>query len=375
MTILPGATIGILGSGQLGRMLALAARPLGYQIHIYSDQPDSPAGAVADREVVGDYADAARVRDFARQVQVVTFEFENVSAACAAAAAEVTLVRPAGRVLHITQNRLREKTFLRHHGIPVTPFAEVTEESLQAFPYPAVLKTAGFGYDGKGQAKVASAAEALAAWESMDRQPAILEKLIAFRREVSVVAARAHHGAFSHYGVIENEHRHHILDISFAPAAGADKAIDIARGVLEALDAIGVVTVEFFQTHDGELMVNEIAPRVHNSGHLTIEAAPTSQFEQHIRAICGLPLGETTCRPGAMANLLGDEWAHGEPNWPAALATGAKLHLYGKRQAKPGRKMGHLTAQAPTTELAVELVRNARAALSHQRETGLSESQ
>ena len=362
--ILPGQTIGILGSGQLGRMLALAARQLGYGIHVYSDQPDSPTGAVADVEVVGDYADAGRVRDFARRVQVVTFEFENVQAACAAAAAEVTLVRPAGRVLHITQNRLREKSFLRDHGIPVTPFAEVTETSLAAFSYPAVLKTSGFGYDGKGQAKVASADEALAAWNAMARQPAILERLIHFRREVSVVAARGVDGSFAHYGVIENEHRHHILDISFAPAPDALSAVEITRKVLTALDAVGVVTVEFFEDATGALMVNEIAPRVHTSGHLTIEACVTSQFEQHIRAVCGLPLGSTEFRsPAAMANLLGDEWEAGEPPWAAALKAGAALHLYGKKEPRRGRKMGHLTALGDTPAAAAARVRAARQAL------------
>jgi 5-(carboxyamino)imidazole ribonucleotide synthase len=361
MTIRPGATIGILGSGQLGRMLALAARPLGYRVHVYSDQPDSPAAAVCDAETVGDYADVERVRAFARQVDVVTFEFENVPAACATAAEEVTLVRPAGRVLHITQHRLREKTFLRDHGIPVTPFAAVDEESLRSFAYPAVLKTAGFGYDGKGQAKVADATEALAAWERMNRQPAILERLIAFRREVSVVAARGHDGEFAHYGVMENAHDNHILDVSHAPAEGAAGAITITRAVLEALDAVGVVTVEFFEDASGQLMVNEVAPRVHNSGHLTIEACETSQFAQQIRAVCGLPLGSTRFhRPAAMANLLGDIWQTGEPDWTAALEAGAALHLYGKRDPRAGRKMGHLTVLAETAEEAVERVRAAR---------------
>ena len=364
MTILPGSTIGILGSGQLGRMLALAARPLGYGVHIYSDQPGSPAGAVADRETVGDYADADRVREFARGVDAVTFEFENVSAACAAAAEEVTLVRPAGGVLHTTQHRWREKTFLRNHGIPVTPFVEMTPASLETFEYPAVLKTAGFGYDGKGQAKVSSAVEARAAWTLMNRQPAILEKLILFRREVSVVAARGFDGAFAHYGVMENDHRHHILDVSRAPAAGAAEAIEIARAVLEALGAVGVVTVEFFEDHAGRLMVNEIAPRVHNSGHLTIEACVTSQFEQQIRAVCGLPLGSTRFHSAAaMVNLLGDVWSAGEPCWTAALASGAALHLYGKREPRPGRKMGHLTMLAATADEAACAVRRARTLL------------
>lgn len=360
--IQPGAKIGILGSGQLGRMLALAARRMGFGVHVYSPEPESPAGVIADVEFAGDYGDADRVREFARGVDVVTFEFENVAAECAAAAEEVTLVRPSGQVLHITQNRLREKTFLRDAGIPVTPFLEVKSlEDLASFPYPAVLKTAGFGYDGKGQAKVANPAEAEKAWIAMERAPAILEAFIPFRREVSVVAARGEKGAFVHYDIIENAHHNHILDVSMAPAGGAREAIEIARAVLEKLEVVGLATVEFFEDQRGALMVNEIAPRVHNSGHLTIEACMTSQFEQQLRAVCGLPLGSAAYRsPAAMANLLGDEWEQGEPNWAALLETGAALHLYGKRHARRGRKMGHLTCLGTTPADAARQVKAAR---------------
>lgn len=372
--VLPGSTIGILGSGQLGRMTALAARSMGYRVATFSPDQDTPTGHVSDVEIRGSYDDVDAIRAFASNVHVVTFEFENVSAAAAAACEEAAIVRPAGRVLFTTQNRLREKTWLRRAGIPVTPFIEVTSaESFAAARYPAVLKTAGFGYDGKGQAKAASAAEAEQAWRSGGCQPSILEEFIPFVREVSVVAARGADGSFAHFGVIENSHRNHILDVSTAPAAGAAEAAEIARAVLEQLDVVGLLCVEFFETADGRLMVNELAPRPHNSGHLTIEACATSQFEQHVRAVCGLPLGETTyLRPAAMANLLGDEWptVHGragEPDWAAAMADPrVKLHLYGKAEPRPGRKMGHLTALAETPQAAAAVVRAARGRLSAQ---------
>ena len=367
--ILPGARIGILGSGQLGRMTALAARAMGYRVTTYSPDQDSPTGHVADIELTGDYDDVDAVRAFASSVDVVTFEFENVSAAAAAACEAVTLVRPAGRVLHTTQNRLREKTWLRNHGIPVTPFREVVgPESFIGAPYPAVLKTAGFGYDGKGQSKVIGPGQALTAWADAGCPPSILEAFIPFEREVSVVAARGADGSFAHFGVIENAHRNHILDVSKAPATGAARAAEIARAVLEGLDVVGLLCVEFFEAADGTLMVNELAPRPHNSGHLTIEACATSQFEQHVRAVCGLPLGSTEYwRPAAMANLLGDEWPSvngqpGEPNWSAALEDSRiKLHLYGKAEPRKGSKMGHLTALADTAEAAAEAVVAARA--------------
>lgn len=373
--ILPGATLGVLGSGQLGRMFALAARSMGYRVHTFSPEPDSPTGQVADLEVVADYHDLEAVRAFARGVAVVTFEFENVPAATAQAAAEYTPVRPAGAVLHTTQHRLREKTFLASAGFPVTPFrsvhsAEELREAVLALGTPAVLKTAGFGYDGKGQVKIASPDDVEQAWRALGNQDALLEAFVDFEREVSVVAARGLDGSFAHFGVIENAHRNHILDVSVAPPdlppEVSASAVAIARGIFEALDVVGVLCVEFFLTRAGTLLVNELAPRPHNSGHLTIDACVTSQFEQQVRAVCGLPLGSTEqLRPAAMANLLGEVWQAGEPDWAAACAVpGVKLHLYGKQQARPGRKMGHLTALAGTTAEAERLVRAARAALS-----------
>lgn len=373
--VLPGATIGVLGSGQLGRMFAIAARRMGYRVHTFSPDNDTPTGQVADVEIQGDYGDLDAVRAFARNVAVMTFEFENVPAATAEAAAAETPVRPAGSVLHTTQHRLREKTFLTRCGFPVTPFVTVrTLAELQAglsqIGCPAVLKTAGWGYDGKGQVKIGRPGEAEAAFAMLGANEGILEAWVPFEREVSVVAARGMDGSFAHYGVIANEHRHHILDVSTAPAPVPARvvtdAIEIARGVLEKLEVVGVLCVELFLRTDGSLLVNELAPRPHNSGHLTFDACVTSQFEQQLRAICGLSLGSTEhLRPAAMANLLGDLWANGEPDWAAACAfPEVKLHLYGKLAARPGRKMGHLTALASTAQEAEARVRAAREALS-----------
>jgi 5-(carboxyamino)imidazole ribonucleotide synthase len=370
--LLPGATIGVFGSGQLGRMLALVARRMGYHIHTFSPEQNSPTGQVADVELCAPYADLAAVRTFVHGVDVVTFEFENVAAAVAQIAEEEGVpVRPGGWVLHTTQNRLREKSFLAAAGLPVTPFVAVQhlaelQAGLARLGYPAVLKTAAFGYDGKGQVKIAKADEAPAAWQAIGEQPAVLEAFVNFDRELSVVAARGVDGSFAHYGVIENRHHNHILDLSLAPARVAphvvDDAIAIAHTILEKLAVVGVLCVELFLTPEERLLVNELAPRPHNSGHLTIEAAGTSQFEQQLRAICGLPLGATTLlRPAAMANLLGDLWQPGEPNWAAACALPeVKLHLYGKQTARPGRKMGHLTALAESIDAAQALVLTAR---------------
>jgi 5-(carboxyamino)imidazole ribonucleotide synthase len=283
-------------------------------------------------------------------------------------------VRPGGSVLHTTQHRLREKTFLREASFPVTPFRAINtvadlHEGLAAFGYPAVLKTADFGYDGKGQVKIDAPDEVDGAFADVAGQAAILEAFVHFEREVSVVAVRGLDGGFAHYGAVENSHTNHILDLTVAPAAvppaTAQEAVEIARGVLDALGVVGVACVEFFLTLSGALLVNEIAPRPHNSGHFTIDACMTSQFEQQLRAVCGLPLGATAqLHPAAMANLLGDLWQGGEPDWAAACAVpNVALHLYGKRAARPGRKMGHLTALGTTAEEAVYAVRAARAAL------------
>ncbi len=371
----PGATVGVLGSGQLGRMFTLAARRMGYRVHTFSPEKDSPTGQVADLEVAAPYGDLDAVRRFARGVAVVTFEFENVPMAAAQAAAIVRPVRPHPSVLHTTQHRLREKAFLVKAGLPVPPFVAVRsladlQAGLARLGTPAVLKPAASGYDGKGQAKIAAAEDAEAAWSAAGGNESILEVFVPFERELSVVAARGQDGSFAAYSVIENVHRRHILDVSVAPARVpapvAAEAEKLARSVLESLDVVGVLCVELFLTADDRLLVNELAPRPHNSGHLTIDAALASQFEQQLRAICGLPLGATELvRPAAMANLLGDLWEDGEPNWERALAQSeVALHLYGKAEARVGRKMGHLTALGTTPEEARARALAARDALA-----------
>ncbi len=369
--ILPGATVGVLGSGQLGRMFAIAARRMGYRVHTFSPDYDTPTGQVADVEVRAEYEDLDAVRAFASKVDVVTFEFENVSSACAEAAASLVPVRPAGNVLHITQNRKREKTFLAAAGIPVAPFAVI--DSLAALEHeigrigrPAVLKSAGFGYDGKGQAKIGPETDLGAAWKAVGEQEAVLEAFIDFECEVSVVAARSLTGEFAHFGVVENAHANHILDVTISPARVSEAvrrdAIQIAHAILAKLEVVGVLCVEFFLEKSGRLLVNELAPRPHNSGHFTFDANVTCQFEQQLRAICGLPLGSTRqYRPAAMANLLGDLWSSGTPDWQRVCSLGdVKLHLYGKAAARAGRKMGHLTVMADTAAEAGERVRMAR---------------
>ncbi len=372
--VLPGSTLGILGSGQLGRMIAIAARRMGYRVHTLSPESDSPTGQVADREVVAAYDDVEAVKRFAEDVDVITLEFENISAACVDAASPIAPVRPKGSVLHTTQNRLREKNFLAENGFPVAPFRHVRSSdeltaAVEELGTPAVLKTAGFGYDGKGQVRINSADEVIVAWSSMQGQEAVLEAFIDFDLELSVVAARGMKGEFAHYGAVENKHSNHILDVTTAPAdvSGAVNvtAVNLTRKVFETLDVVGVACVEYFLDRDENLIINEIAPRVHNSGHFTFDACVTSQFEQQVRAVCGLPLGSTAQpRPAAMANLLGDLWEHGEPDWAAVLGIPeVKLHLYGKQEARPGRKMGHLTAMADTRDQAVERVEEARGRL------------
>lgn len=392
--ILPGATIGILGSGQLGRMLTIAARRMGYRVHTLSPVSDSPTGQVADWEIVASYSDMTAVRDFAMSVDVVTYEFENIPAEAVEMAAQFAPVRPDSNVLQVTQNRLREKTFLRNKGFPVTPFSPISgyQELVDAsskLGFPTILKTSGYGYDGKGQQilrapvdledirpNLGKTLEAVTIPGSpnnphyVDIPKHILEAFVDHECEVSVVAARGLDGTFVHYPVVRNDHVNHILDVTTAPAsihpALADQAVEVTRGIFEALDVVGVMCVEMFLTTEGNLLINEIAPRPHNSGHWTIEACATSQFEQQLRAICGLPLGSTELRrPAAMANLLGDLWSGGEPNWAAAMAMPeVHLHLYGKETVRPGRKMGHLTALAETAEEAEMKARHARSALA-----------
>jgi len=380
--IVPDAAIGILGGGQLGRMLALAAKQMGYRVHVLTPDLDSPAGQVSDLEIVAAYYDHDKIRLFAAGVKVVTFEFENVPSGTAAAAAEETIVRPKHSVLHTTQNRLREKRFLKGIGVPVTPFFPVhsledIERALEEIgrkdqkePW-AVVKTVVSGYDGHGQYTIAAEEDIEIAFKGLAGREGILEGFVTFEKEISVVGARGVDGSFAHWGAIENIHSRHILDLSVAPAridaSVANDAVDLTRTILEALDVVGVLCVEMFLTTDGQLLVNEIAPRPHNSGHLTIDACMTSQFEQQLRGVCGLPLGPTDfLRPAAaMANLLGDLWEGGEPDFASALTVpDVRLHLYGKANARPGRKMGHLSAVGSTVEEAREKVLTARSKLA-----------
>jgi 5-(carboxyamino)imidazole ribonucleotide synthase len=372
--ILPGATIGILGSGQLGRMLAIEARKMGYRVHTYSPEKNSPTGQIADLEVTAAYDDLEKIAEFAKNVDVITFEFENVLSITTDEAQKHVPVRPSGRVLHTTQNRLREKTFLSENGIPVTPFRIVRsqqelEQAVSELGLPCVLKTAGFGYDGKGQVKIKSQEDVANAFTSLGYHEAVLEAFVDFELEISVVAARGIDGSFVHYGAVENSHKNHILDVTIAPARISDalskQAVELSKTILEKLDVVGVLCTEYFVTRDGELLVNELAPRPHNSGHYTFDACNTSQFEQQLRAACGLPLGSPDQpKPAVMINLLGDEWERGTPKWQKALEIpGVKLHLYGKAEPRAGRKMGHITAIAETIEVALANAQRAKAAL------------
>ena len=374
--ILPGATLGVLGGGQLGRMFAMAAKRMGYRVAVLVPGDDTPTAQVADEAFRASYDDLDAVERFARSVDVVTFEFENVAKEAAEMAARHAPVRPSGMVLARTQNRLEERRLLDRLGLPCAPHAAVHDEAdleaaATAVGAPAVLKSASSGYDGKGQRKIERVADASAAWHELGRRPCLYEAFIPFVAEISVVGARGADGAMALYEPARNLHVSHILDVSVVPS-GFDaqvirRAREIAAGVFEGLELVGVACVEMFLLPNGSLLVNEIAPRPHNSGHLTIEAHETSQFESQVRAVCGLPLGSTDrlCGGAAMANLLGDLWRDGTPSWAAALEEPAvRLHLYGKTDPRPGRKMGHLTATADTPEAAQSAVLRARSSLS-----------
>jgi 5-(carboxyamino)imidazole ribonucleotide synthase len=368
----PGSRIGLMGGGQLGRMFILAARSMGYRVHVFVPEKDSPAGQLADVEMSCDYLDEAAVREFARGVDVLTFEFENIPRQTIEWAAEHCEVRPRGEILHTTQNRTREKNFLAANGIPLPAWVAIsTVEDLAAalarIGYPSILKTASFGYDGKGQRQLKSAEDARSV--DLAAGPFVLEAKVPFVMEVSVVVARGVDGQTVCYPVCENVHRNHVLDTTVVPARVApdiaERATGLARQIAECLDLVGVMAVEMFLLADGSLLINELAPRPHNSGHFSVDACVTSQFEQQLRAVSGLPLGAPDLlRPCAMANLLGDVWQGGEPDWAAAAAClDVKIHLYGKTEPRPGRKMGHLTAFGATPDEALARVLAAREAL------------
>jgi len=344
----PGDAIGILGGGQLARMLALAAAPLGLDIHIFCPEPDSPAFRVAAGHVIASYSDEKALAEFAAQVSVVTYEFENVPAATAAFLAQRVPVLPGPRALAITQDRLSEKNFINEIGLATPGYlpvddADMLVEAVAALGRPSVLKTRRMGYDGKGQAMIRPGTDLAEAWQSIGRQPAILEAFVPFEREISVLVARGQDGTVAAFDVCENVHRHHILASTLVPAAlgpaASHVAIEHAARIATRLDYVGVLAVELFVGTDGSLLVNEIAPRVHNTGHWTLEACACSQFEQHIRAVAGWPLGASHRHADAvMENIIGAE----ADAWQALAKTGA-LNLYGKKQARPGRKMGHIT--------------------------------
>jgi len=371
--ILPGATLGLLGGGQLGRMFTVAARTLGYRVTVLDPDPLSPAAEFATAHLAAPYTDPAALDRLARECAAVTTEFENAPAAALEQLAAHVVVRPAGSSVAIAQDRRREKAFFAAGGLPVGPFAVVESEAdiepaLGAVKLPALLKTARLGYDGKGQARVDSKADAARVFREWREVPCVLEQLLQLELEVSVVLARGEDGKVAAFPVAENRHARGILDVSVAPARIAPglarEATRLATIVAQSLDYVGVLAVEMFVV-GGKLLLNEIAPRPHNSGHYTLDACRASQFEQQVRVLCGLPLADASQHtPAVMVNLLGDIWRGGEPRWEAVLRhPGAHLHLYGKREARPGRKMGHVTVCEPELEQALETAMRIRADL------------
>lgn len=372
LPILPGATLGILGGGQLGRMFTIAARTMGYKVMVLDPDPHSPAGQMADVHLQAGYTDAEALARLAETCAAVTTEFENVPAQSLIALAASCRVSPGADAVAIVQDRSHEKSWLAQHGFPTAPFALVYSEgdldaALADIGTPALLKVARFGYDGKGQARIQAPADARAAFRAFGGQPCVFEGFVNLECEVSVVLSRSDTGKCALFPLAENRHVNGILDVSLVPARItaplAQQACDLARAVADRLGYVGVMAVEFFVA-DGRLLVNEIAPRPHNSGHYTLDACVTDQFEQQVRTLCGLPPGDTRLlSPVAMVNLLGERWRDGGPHWEKLLANpDVKLHLYGKEAARPGRKMGHfnvLDADADAALTRAEALRDA----------------
>ncbi len=361
--ILPGATLGLLGGGQLGRMFTARARTMGYGVVVLDPDPLAPAGAIANRHLRAAYDDPQALQELATSVEAVTTEFENVPAAALEFLAARVPVRPEARCVAIAQDRIREKTFFRDAGIPTAAFqgapdADGLEAAWESIGAPALLKTSRLGYDGKGQASVATREEARRAFAAFGGVPCILERRVSLEGEVSVVLARGVDGVVAAFPPGENVHSHGILHTTTVPTHLSrdltDRALAMSAHIAARLDYVGVLGVELFVADGGKLYANEMAPRPHNSGHFTLDACDVSQFEQQVRTLCGLPLTiPRLLTPVCMINLLGDLWQHGEPDWAAALALpGVKLHLYGKREARSGRKMGHLNCMAPTASAA-----------------------
>ena len=379
---LPPSTIGILGGGQLGRMLALEARRSGYRTVVFTNEARGcPAGQVADVEINAEYDDAEALRRFLDQVDVVTAEFENIPDACLQAVEVVKPLRPGRKAIYTTQHREREKLFLRDQGIACAEFRIIEdlaglEAAVADLGRPCVIKTAAFGYDGKGQAKVVAGTDLATAWQPFEGHHAVVEQWVPFECEVSVVGARSVDGGMAVHGCVENIHEHHILDVTISPARVpatiTDQALALWKAVAEGLDYVGTMAVEMFVTADGRVLVNEIAPRPHNSGHYTIDACLTSQFGQQLRAVCGLLLGDPRQHtPAVMVNLLGDVWPAEltHPDWsPVMSHPRAKLHLYGKEVAKWRRKMGHITVLGDSVEQALADARLLQGVLPTRRE-------
>jgi len=350
--ILPGSTIGLLGGGQLGRMFAIAARKMGYRVHTFEPVQDSPTGQISDREFNYAYDNMEALVEFARDVQVVTYEFENIPIETLDELSNHVVLRPNRELLYICQNRRREKEFLANHGFPVAPFKVVdSEESLrqavEELGCPCVLKTADFGYDGKGQQKITDPGQVPDVWANHELPTGVVEGWIDFEAEVSVIVARGYDGETRFFPMARNHHENHILATSEAPCGLPDaleaRGQEIAGEIARSSHLVGVLAVEMFLTRGGELLVNELAPRPHNSGHYSFDACLCSQFEQQLRAVCGLPLGDTRLlSPVLMHNLLGDVWVEGNPDWANLLKLpSVKLHIYGKSEPRIGRKMGH----------------------------------
>lgn len=370
----PGAAIGVLGGGQLGRMFAQAAARLGYQVHVYSPELEPPAASVAFKHWQHDYEDMAALNSFASSVAAVTCEFENIPVETLKNTSALVPTRPGPLALEVAQDRARERSFLNQNNLPTAKHVIINEaadlkKAAGEIGKPGVLKTQRFGYDGKGQTKLEASTDFEAAWDQIGKQPAIYETWVDLALELSVIVARGIDGASVTYGPFENIHTNHILDVTTCPAVVSEslaaQAVEVSKTVANALELEGVLCVELFVTQSGELLINELAPRPHNSGHLTIEAHASSQFEQQVRTLCGLPLGSATqYMPAAMVNLLGELWANRGPKFPAVLTReDVYLHLYGKQEARPGRKMGHITTLGYSLEDARLMAIEARSAL------------
>ena len=373
--ILPNATLGVLGGGQLGRMFTLAAYSMGYRVVVLDPDPHSPAGLIADQHIKANYRDHAALQMLGDECAAVTTEFENVPAESMEYLEKFCAVRPNAEAVRIAQDRIREKTFVQDHGLATAAFAAIYEDAdivaaIETLTAPLLMKTASLGYDGKGQVQVNTLAEARSAFEQLGNAACVLEEMVDLEREISVILARSINGQTSVYPVGENRHVNGILDTTIVPATIdatlGEQAIDMATRLADSMDYCGILAVEFFCTRQGDLLINELATRPHNSGHYTVDACTTSQFEQQVRMMCGLPPADTQMlSPVVMTNLLGDIWKDGEPDWQQVLnEPQAHLHLYGKKEARPGRKMGHINCLAADVEQALATTARIRSALS-----------